>query len=131
MSSQLAAVQTRLRWLTVGVAAATSIVGLLRGVDFALGVAAGATVALVSYGALDWLVTKAPGGKPSRGACLAVLSFGLRYILLGLALYAIFAIWRASVMAVILGLSAPVAAIFIEWGLETYEELTSKRGDQQ
>ena len=107
--------------LAVGVTAATTAVGLLWGVDFALSVAAGGLLALLNFSALRFMVERVAQPSPTRGTRLAVLGFGLRYALLGAALYVIFAVWKANVVAVSLGLSAPVAAIFFEWGFEAFE----------
>ncbi|MFQ5793112.1 MAG: ATP synthase subunit I, partial [Acidobacteriota bacterium] len=96
------------------------------GGEFALGVAAGGALALLNYGAIAWMVEGFVRRPSRRARWLAAFGLGARYVLLGLALYVIFAIWRANVLAVSLGLSAPVAAIFVEWGIETYEELGPK-----
>ena len=111
----------RVGWLGVGITAATTAVGLLWGVDFAVSVAAGGLLALLHFSALRWMVERVAQPSPNRGTKLALLGFGLRYALLGAALYVIFAVWKANVVAVSLGLSAPVAAIFFEWGFEAFE----------
>ena len=111
----------RVGWLGVGVTVATTAIGLLWGVEFALAVAAGGVLALLNYSGLRWMVERIAQPNPTRGTKLAVLGFGLRYALLGAALYVIFAVWKANVVAVSLGLSAPVAAIFFEWGFEAFE----------
>lgn len=116
-----AAVERRLGWLAAGLAGLATGLGLLGGVDFAASVAAGGLIALANYGALSWIVDRVAQPNPRRGTKLAVLGFGLRYALLGVALYVIFAVWNANVVAVSLGLSAPVAAIFFEWVFEAYE----------
>ena len=113
--------ERRVGWLAVGVTAATTAVGLFWGVDFALSVAAGGLLALLNFSALRFMVERVAQPSPTRGTKLAVLGFGLRYALLGAALYVIFAVWKANVAAVSLGLSAPVAAIFFEWGFEAVE----------
>jgi len=111
----------RVAWLAVAVTAVTTALGLLGGVDFALSVAAGGLLALGHFGALRWMVERVAQPNPGRGSKLAIVGFGLRYALLGAALYVIFAVWKANVVAVSLGLSAPVAAIFFEWGFEAFE----------
>ncbi len=116
-----AAAERRLGWLAVGLTGLVTGLGLLGGVDFAASVAAGGLIALVNYGALIWIVGRVAQPSPRRGTKLAVLGFGLRYALLGVALYVIFAVWNANVVAVSLGLPAPVAAIFFEWVFEAYE----------
>ena len=115
------AAERRLGWLAVGLTGLATGLGLLGGVDFAASVAAGGLIALVNYNALSWIVLRVAQPSPRRGTKLAVLGFGLRYALLGVALYVIFAVWNANVVAVSLGLSAPVAAIFLEWVFEAYE----------
>jgi CO dehydrogenase/acetyl-CoA synthase delta subunit len=107
--------------LAIGLTALATALGLFGGVDFALSVAAGGTIALVNYSALSWMVDRIAQPRRRRGTKLAVLGFGLRYALLGVALYVIFAFWNVNVVAVSLGLSAPVAAIFFEWVFEAYE----------
>ena len=107
--------------MAVGLAGLATGLGLLRGIDFAASVAAGGLIALINYSALSWIVGRVAQPNPRRGTKLAVLGFGLRYALLGVALYVIFAVWNANVVAVSLGLSAPVAAIFFEWVFEAYE----------
>ena len=111
----------RISWLAVGVSLVTTALGLVGGLDFALSVAAGGLLALLHFGALRWMVDRVAQPSPTRGTRLALLGFGLRYALLGAALYVIFAVWKANVVAVSLGLSAPVAAIFFEWGFEAFE----------
>lgn len=115
------AAERRLRRLAVGLTGLATGLGLLESVDFAASVAAGGLIALVNYGALAWAVERVAQPSPRRGAKLAVLGFALRYTLLGAALYVIFTVWNANVVAVSLGLSAPVAAIFFEWVFEAYE----------
>ncbi len=116
-----AAAERRIGRLAVGLTGLATGLGLLGGVDFAASVAAGGLIALANYSALSWIVDRVAQSNPRRGAKLAVLGFGLRYALLGGALYVIFGLWNASVVAVSLGLSAPVAAIFFEWVFEAYE----------
>jgi len=111
----------RVAWLGAAVTAGASGLGLLWGVDFALSVLAGGLLALVHFSALSWMVERIAQPRRKRVSRLAILGFALRYALLGFALYVIFAVWNLNVVAVSLGLSAPVAAIFFEWGLEAYE----------
>jgi len=60
---------------------------------------------------------------------LAGLWFGVlfRYILLCIALFVIIGVWHANVVAVALGFSAPVAAVFVECGLHAYQEFKAER----
>jgi uncharacterized membrane protein (UPF0136 family) len=111
----------RVGWLAVCATLGMTAIGLLWGVDFGLSVAAGGLLALLHFSALRWMIERVAQPSPSRGTKLALLGFGLRYALLGAALYVIFAVWKANVVAVSLGLSAPVAAIFFEWGFEAFE----------
>ena len=121
-----AAAERRVGWLAVGLAGLATGLGLVGGVGFAASVGAGGLIALVNYSALSWLLERVAQPSPRRGAKLAVVGFALRYALLGGALYVIFAVWDANVVAVSLGLSAPVAAIFFEWVFEAYEGRTQE-----
>lgn len=120
--------QRRLRSMAVGLTALFTGLGFVWGRDFGLAVAAGGLLALANYGIIIWTVGGLVSRRPRRASCLAVVGFGLRYMLLGLALYVIFAFWHANVVAVSLGLSAPVAAVFIELGLATYGQFASRNG---
>lgn len=101
-------------WLVV---AASSLLGLLVSPAVAASVAAGGIIAAVNVEVMARLVGTLTEGSPGRGSWLAILWVGLRYLLLGAALFVIFSVWRANVIAVAVGLSAPVAAVVMEWGL--------------
>ena len=51
----------------------------------------------------------------------------LSWVLLCIALFVIIGVWHANVVAVALGFSAPVAAVFVECGLYAYQELKAER----
>lgn len=58
------------------------------------------------------------GGKPPKARVAVVL--GLRYLLLGLAAYAILRFSEISVTAFVVGLFAPTAAVILEILIELY-----------
>jgi len=60
----------------------------------------------------------ASGGKPPKARVAVVL--GLRYLLLGLAAYAILRFSEISVAAFVVGLFAPTAAVILEILIELY-----------
>ncbi len=106
--------------------------GILAGVGlwvaFGWQVAAGFTVG-AAVGAVNfyWLkrsiealaarATQPGAGKPSRGA---LVRFGLRYLLVGLAVYAIFKSSSLSLYGLFAGLLLPVAAVGCEAAYEIY-----------
>lgn len=114
----------RLRRLAWGSTAVLAILGLFWGRSFSLSVLAGAAIAMVNYSAIERLTEGLTRREPRRASWLAVVWLALRYVLLVSVLYVIFAHWRASVVAVILGLSVPVVAVFAELALESYEVLS-------
>lgn len=114
-------------WLLVGV---FSLLALFWGVSTAAAVAASGALAALNVEGLAKLVGLATAKSPGRGSAIAVFGLAFRYLLLGLALFVILNVWRANVFAVSIGLSAPVAAIFLEWGLYSTRELESKNDDE-
>jgi hypothetical protein len=79
----------------------------------ALGFLAGAAASYLNFYWLHRFVEAlAPGGRRPRGWLLAFLA--LRYLLLGLGGYAIVKIFGLNIIAVLLGLFVPVAAVIIE-----------------
>jgi hypothetical protein len=73
---------------------------------------------LISYLNFHWLkrtvyaLGDAAGGKPPRARVAVFL--GLRYLLLGLGAYAILKFSEISLMAALVGLFAPTAAVILE-----------------
>jgi hypothetical protein len=121
----------RIRWFMIGAAvvctlAAFAKFGWRTGVGFALGCA-------LAYLNFHWLkrvvsamadrVTQQGKKQSSRGI---VLRFLLRYVLMGLAAYAILNVSPASLYGLLTGLFLPVAAIACEAGYELY--VTVARG---
>jgi ATP synthase I chain len=106
-------------WLAVG---ALSALGLFWGAPVAGAVAAGGILSALNVEGLSKLVHLVTAGSPERGSAVTILGVGLRYLLLGVGLFVILSVWRANVIAFSLGLSAPVAAVFLEWGLDSVRE---------
>jgi len=108
----------------------TAVALSLFGWRFALGLAAGCAVAYLNF---HWLkrvvnamadrITRTGRGESGRGI---VARFVLRYVLAGLAAYAILSVSPASLYALLAGLFLPVAAIACEAGYELY--VTVARG---
>ena len=96
------------------------------GPSFLLGVVSGGLIALLGFAGLARMVTRLTGDRPRGFSWLSLLGVLFRYILLALALFVIIGVWRANVVAVALGFSAPVAALFVEAGLRIYWELRSR-----
>ena len=114
-------------WSVVGVFA---LLGLFWGLSTAAAVAASGALAALNVEGLARLVGIVTARSPNRGSWIAVAGVGLRYLLLGFALFVILSVWRANVIAISIGLSAPVAAIFLEWGLYSTREFGSDSDDE-
>lgn len=94
-------------------AAGTLAALALQGWRWGLGFAAGAAGSCVNFYWLHRLVEGiTPGGQRPGKRLLVVLA--TRYLLLGLAGYAIVKVFGLSLAAILLGLFVPVAAIFVE-----------------
>ncbi len=116
------AAERRLRrtsWLLV---ALTSIASLAWGARIALAVAAGGILSTLNLEGLVRLVDLLTSSTPRKASWLAVLGVALRYLLLGVGLFVIVSVCRANVVALGLGLSAPVFAVFLELGRATFGE---------
>jgi hypothetical protein len=115
----------RIRWFMIGAAvvctaAAFAKFGWRTGIGFALGCA-------IAYLNFHWLkrvvsamaerITQEGKKQSSRGI---VLRFLLRYVLMGLAAYAILSVSPASLYGLLTGLFLPVVAIACEAGYEVY-----------
>jgi len=109
----------RTSWLLVLV---LSLAGLLWGARFAAAVLAGGALSALNMEGLVLLVHLLTSTTPRKASWLAVLGVAVRYLLLGVGLFVIVTVCRANVLALSLGLSAPVVAVFLEWGLDTMRE---------
>ena len=97
----------------------------LFGVHVGLAVLAGGALSALNVEGLARFVGLVTETEPGRASWLTVIGLGFRYLLLGLALFVILSVWRANILAVSLGLSAPVAAVCLEWGLFSMREFGS------
>jgi ATP synthase I chain len=109
--------------MVVAVAAVLAALGFY-GWRQALGLALGCAIAYLNFhwlkrvvGAMADRITHS--GKPQSGRGI-VLRFLLRYVLMGLAAYAILSVSPASLYGLLTGLFLPVAAIACEAGYELY-----------
>lgn len=119
------AAERRLRrssWLLVGVAAG---LGLFWGASVAAAIAAAGALSALNVESQVKLVHAATARAPEVGSGMTILGVGLRYLLLGVGLFVILSVWRINVVAIIVGLSAPVAAVFVELGLDSVREFRS------
>jgi len=112
----------RTSWLLVGL---LSLASLPFGAAVAGAVLAGGAISALNLEGLVRLVHLLTSTTPRKASWLAVLGVALRYLLLGVGLFVIVGVCRANVVALALGLSAPVFAVFLEWGLATFRELRS------
>lgn len=108
-----------------------SLAGLAFGLSSLLGALAGGVFALANFEAIARLVAKLTGDEPGSASWLGVFGVLVRYILLCIALFVIIGVWHANVVAVALGFSAPVAAVFVECGLYAYQEFKAEREPRQ
>jgi hypothetical protein len=99
---------------------------LFWGLSAAGAVAAGGALAALNVEGLSRTVDVLTLSTPRRASWLAVIGLGLRYLLLGMGLFVIVTVWRVNVLALSLGLSAPVLAVFWEFGLESMREFRSR-----
>jgi small-conductance mechanosensitive channel len=115
----------RIRRFMIVVAIAATLVALAwLGWRQALGLAVGCAIAYLNF---HWLKGVVSGmadritltGQRQSGRGI-VLRFLLRYVLMGLAAYAIFSVSPASLYGLLTGLFLPVAAIACEAGYELY-----------
>ncbi len=104
-----------------------ALAGLWFGLRFFIGAVAGGVFAIANLEAIARLVDKLTGDKPGSVSWLGVFGVLFRYILLCIALFVIIGVWHANVVAVALGFSAPVAAVFVECGLHAYQEFKAER----
>jgi ATP synthase I chain len=115
----------RIRWFMLGAAVVFTIAVLvIYGWRQGLGMALGCSIAYVNFHWLKRVVSAMADritntGKPQSGRGI-VLRFLLRYVLMGLAAYAILSVSPASLYGLLTGLFLPVAAIACEAGYEVY-----------
>ncbi len=121
----------RLRRHAIWAAGIFALTGLAFGLRFFLGALAGGVFAIANLEAIARLVGKLTGDKPGSVSWLGVFGVLFRYILLCIALFVIIGVWHANVVAVALGFSAPVAAVFVECGLYAYQEFKAEREPRQ
>jgi len=114
----------RVSWIAVGV---FSLGGFFWGRSYLLGTISGGALAMAGLGGVTYLVGRLAAQRPAKGSWLGVLGLLFRYILLSIALFVIIGVWHANVVAVAIGLSAPLAAVFVECGLYAYQELKAER----
>ena len=118
--------ERRLRLNSWALVVGTSLFGLLWGPSFAAPVAAGGILSALNLEGLARTVQVVTSRSARSASWLTVAGVGLRYLLLGVALFVIVGVWRANVVALSLGLSAPVAAVVLEWGLESMRVFRSR-----
>jgi small-conductance mechanosensitive channel len=115
----------RISRFMIALAVLFSIAAELRwGWRTALGFLCGCAIAYLNFHWLKRVVSGltdriANAGKPRSGKGI-VLRFLLRYLLMGLAAYAIFTVSRASLYGLLAGLFLPVAGIACEAAYEVY-----------
>jgi hypothetical protein len=120
------AAERRLRrncWLLVGL---STLLALAWGLAPAAAVAASGALSALNVEGLSRTVSFLAARSAKKASTLSVVGVFLRYLLLGVGLFVIFGVWRANVIAVTFGLSAPVLAVFLEWGLDSMREFRSK-----
>ncbi len=103
-----------------------SIAALAFGVPIALSVAAGGVLSTLNLQGLVHLAHLLTSTTPRKASWLSALGVALRYLLLGVGLFVIVSVCRANVVALGIGLSAPVFAVFFELGLATFREFRSQ-----
>ncbi len=86
---------------------------------------------MLIFEAFGRFVKNLTGEKPGRLSWLGLFGLLFRYILLGIALFVIIGVWHANVVGLAFGLSAPVAAVFVECGLYAYQEFKAERETRQ
>ena len=118
----------RISRFMIALAVVFGIAAQLRwGWRMALGFLCGCAIAYLNFHWLKRVVSGltdriANAGKPRSGKGI-VLRFLLRYLLMGLAAYAIFTVSRAGLYGLLAGLFLPVAGIACEAAYEVYAAL--------
>jgi ATP synthase I chain len=97
------------------------------GWHIALGFACGCALAYLNFHWLEKVVNalgeRMSAGDERKSGKGVVARFLLRYVLMGIAAYAIFTVSRASLMGLLAGLFLPVAGILCETAYEVYAAL--------
>ena len=114
--------ERRLRIVACFSVALFSGVALFWSVPRAMSVLAGGVASVLNMEALVIFIRRVTSRAESGLSRLDIVGLGARYLLLGLSLFVIFSVWRVDVVALTIGLSAPVAAVCFEWGLLTIRE---------
>ena len=112
------------------ITALSATLGLLGGGAFGIGALAGGVLATLNVEFLARWTERLSSHRPGSLSWLGAVGILSRYILLCFALFVIIRVWRANMIAVAVGLSAPVAAVFVECGLTIVRELKQNRADQ-
>jgi hypothetical protein len=118
--------QRRLRRKSWSLVALLTVLGLFWGPSVGASVAAGGALAALNVEGLARTVDVLTLRSAKRASWLSVIGLGFRYLLLGMGLFVIVTVWHANVLALSLGLSAPVFAVFWELGLESMREFRSR-----
>ena len=100
---------------------------LFWGVPRAMSVLAGGVASVLNMEALVIFIRRVTSRAESGLSRLAIIGLGTRYLLLGLSLFVIFSVWQVDVVALTIGLSAPVVAVCFEWVLLTIREFGADR----
>ena len=116
----------RVRRLAWGSLVVFTVIGLWWGGRVSLGVVCGGVLALVNFEAIARVAGQLTARQPGKLSGIGVLGVLFRYILLSAVLFAIISVWQVNVVALALGFSAPVAAVFVECGLHAYQELKAE-----
>ena len=111
-----AAAEGRLVRRAVAFSLAAGLIGLSLGPRFGLSVLGGAAVSLGNIVVLRRTVGGLTGSLSSRSAITLAALTGVRYLLLGAALFAIIFLGNADGIGVACGLGAPLLAVLLELG---------------
>jgi hypothetical protein len=102
-----------------------TIASLPLGTAFAVSVLAGGAFSAVNMEGLILLVHRVTDPASGRLSFFAVLAVAFRYLLLGVGLFVIVTVWHVSVLGLSLGLSAPAAAVLVEFVRDAVREFRS------
>ena len=108
--------EVRLTRRALAFGAAAGLIGLSFGPRIGLSVLGGATVSVLNIVVLRRTVAGLTAAASARSAIALAALTGVRYLLLGGALFAIIALWNADVIGVVCGLGAPLLAVLLELG---------------